>query len=148
MTSLKLTLVLPAVFLIFSCKVISKTNAQKSATIRNIILKEEVSENLYDDPYKIVSAEVNKDILSIVVNFSGGCKNHEWLLTGTKNFKKSLPPKKGLTLEHNSNDDNCRKLITDTLYFDLETIKYPGKESNYTVILELTKFNKIISYQY
>ena len=99
--------------------------------------------------YNITKVELNQNTLSIIVSYGGGCKVHDWALKGPKDFLKSLPPKKVLFLEHNSNGDRCRKVITDTLLFDVKSTKYPGKAQDYSVVLKLNGYlNKDIIYSY
>ena len=132
----------------FSCKVNEKTSTREKNIIREIKLSKEFSSPEKNSPFKIKEAFIFGDILAIVVDYSGGCRTHEWELKGTTNYKKSLPPKKGLYLEHNSNGDNCRSSLIDTLQFDLNNVKYPGKENNYSVIIQLNNYEKNITYKY
>ena len=127
---------------------------QKLCDVRNAFEKYNLISGLHtyfgknDASYNISKANLNGDILSIIVEYSGGCKQHRWALIGSKSFMKSLPPKKGLFLEHNSQNDVCRKLITDTLLFDASTAKYPGKEKNYNVIFILNGYKENLVYNY
>lgn len=98
--------------------------------------------------YEIKSLTVDGDVLEIIVSYSGGCKEHQWALKCNKMFKKSLPPQKDLTLEHNNNDDNCRGWKTDTLKFDVSPTKYPGKDKDYTVTLNISGAKEGVAYKY
>lgn len=78
------------------------------------------------DSFTLLESNVNGDILSLLVQYGGGCEQHEWEVFTTGAYAKSLPPQITLSIEHNANNDKCRALITDTLEFSLEKIKYPG----------------------
>ena len=148
MVNLKLLSYIFLSVITISCKVNEKIPTKEKNNVREIKLSKEFTIPEKNSPFKITEAFTSGDILAIVVNYSGGCKTHEWELKGTTNFKKSLPPKKGLYLEHNSNGDNCRTSLKDTIQFDLNSVKYPGKESGYTVIIQLNNFEQNIAYQY
>jgi hypothetical protein len=134
--------------LLLSCKIGIKATKKSEVKVHEIELSRDYLIPKKNSPYEISNAYLNKSILSIVVNYSGGCQNHEWALKGSTSFLKSLPPKKGLFLEHKANGDVCRTFITDTINFDIEKVKYPGKESNYTVIIQLGNFNQNITFEY
>lgn len=84
--------------------------------------------------YNVDSMRVNNDTLSVFVNYSGGCKEHSFDLYSNGMFAKSLPPQLSLCLKHTSNEDACRKLIIQELKFNVNNLKYPGKN---TVVLKL-----------
>ncbi len=134
--------------IVFSCKVNEKIPTKEKNNIREIKLSKEFTTPEKNSPFQITEAFASGNILAIVVDYSGGCETHDWELKGTTNFKKSLPPKKGLYLEHDSNGDNCRSSLKDTLQFDLNNVKYPGKENNYTVVIQLNNYEKNITYKY
>ena len=134
---------------LFGCKVKESANKkQLPSSLKKVELLDNYVFPKNDASYNISKANLNGDILSIIVEYSGGCKQHRWALIGSKSFIKSLPPKKGLFLEHNSQNDVCRKLITDTLLFDASTAKYPGKEKNYNVIFILNGYKENLVYNY
>ena len=148
--NISLTIVFLCVFLV-SCKlkINSISSQEKSSEIKKVELIDGFAFSNKRTNYNIINAEVSENILSIIVSYGGGCKIHEWALKGPIDFLKSLPPKKVLFLEHNSNGDICREVITDTLLFDVSQIKYPRKEKDYTVIIKLNGFlNKNIIYSY
>jgi hypothetical protein len=148
--NISLTIVFLCVFLV-SCKlkINSVSSQEKSSKIKKVELIDGFAFSNKKTNYNIINAEVSENTLSIIVSYGGGCKIHEWALKGPSDFLKSLPPKKVLFLEHNSNGDICREVITDTLQFDVSQIKYPGKEKDYTVIIKLNGFlNKNIIYSY
>lgn len=107
--------------------------------IKNAIVDTELDISNMGAMYSVDSLRINKDTLSVFVNYSGGCKEHVFDLYSNGNYAKSLPPQLSLFLKHNSNDDACRELIMKELKFNVSNLKYPGKN---TVILKLGS-NKI-----
>jgi len=67
----------------------------------------------------IQSAEIKGTSIQLVVSYSGGCAEHSFRLIGSPILTKSLPPQRSVKLIHNSNGDQCKKMITDTLTFDV-----------------------------
>ena len=67
----------------------------------------------------INSVNLEGDILTLGVSYSGGCEEHSFELLGSKDVLKSMPPKRGIVLFHNSNGDSCREFIEETLTFDI-----------------------------
>ena len=136
-------------FSLVCCKVKETTNKNDStSSFTKVELLDDYVFPKNDASYSISKAYLKGDLLSIIVEYSGGCKVHHWALKGSKGFMKSFPPKKGLFLEHDSQNDICRKLITDTLLFDASPTKYPNKEKNYNVIIILNGYKENIVYSY
>jgi hypothetical protein len=75
---------------------------------------------------RIDSLEINGDILSIFVNYGGGCKEHIFELYSDGTYAKSLPPIATLYLKHINNNDGCRRLVIRELKFDISAIKFKG----------------------
>jgi hypothetical protein len=101
--------------------------------IKKLKIKNEVnflSENQWDlvdmDPFRMHSANVKGDSLSIFVSFGGGCMVHQFKLW-------KLPQSTGgsakveLLLAHNANGDHCQALIWKTLTFSLRPLRIKGK---------------------
>ena len=96
----------------------------------------------------IVSADLNKDILTLIVKYGGGCKEHYFKLFTSGLFEKKSPPRLKLFLEHDFNQDFCKKRVQDTLIFNVENGKYPGQDEKFKVEFELNQFSDIIQYKY
>lgn len=137
--------------LFFSChkKQISQTNTssavvstEKSETkataaqpeVKNAIVNAETDMTNTGSMYNVDSIKVTNDTLSVFVNYSGGCKEHSFELYSNGMYAKSLPPQLSLCLRHTGNGDACRKLIMQELKFNINNLKYPGKN---TVVLKL-----------
>jgi hypothetical protein len=84
-----------------------------------------------DDPgdYNIESVTLEKDIMTINVSYSGGCKEQSFKLISNKAFSKSLPPQVGINLVQNKNGDSCREIVRKQLKFNLRNLRYEGQKS-------------------
>lgn len=82
--------------------------------------------NIKTDSFTLLESSLEGDNLILLVQYGGGCREHEWKLKTNGAYAKSLPPQITLNLEHNANSDMCRALVTDTLEFNLEPLRYPG----------------------
>ena len=98
--------------------------------------------------FNINQVTLNKNLITIDVQYSGGCAEHEFKLYTDKNYSKSQPPKLNLTLEHNPNGDMCKAIKSEQIVFDVTNAKYPGKDKKYTVILNLEGYKSDIVYKY
>jgi len=145
---LLLPVLLPAVF-IFSChkkqmvvsaeKPAATTSApmdnKATGTVKNVTVDAQADMMNTGASYSIDSLGINGDILSVFVNYSGGCKDHSFELLSNGMYAKSLPPQIAVCLKHINNDDACRKLVMEELKFNVSAIKYKG--SNGTTIIKL-----------
>lgn len=127
----------------------SKDVAQEDKEDPNETVQAEMGILVTDiSPYKsnattsIEKVALKGNILTLKVSYSGGCKDHEFKLIGNKMISKSLPPKRGIFLYHNSNEDNCRELISKELHFDLTPFAYKDQE----IHLSLQGWEPIIAY--
>lgn len=97
--------------------------------------------------FSIQSAEISGNTLMVVVNYSGGCGEHTFTCIGSAMISKSLPPRRAIQLVHNNLGDNCRQLITDTLYIDVTEFAYK-KEAGSQIFLDLSEWVNTINYTY
>lgn len=81
------------------------------------------------DALTVNEVSLDGEILTVIVQYSGGCKDHEFNLISNQRYMKSMPPQLPLYLEHEANDDNCRALIIQTLKFDVSKAKFSGSPS-------------------
>lgn len=116
---------------------------EKKEQIKNAIVTPEIDLTNTGNAYVIDSLALSGDILSIFVNYSGGCKEHSFDLYSNGMFAKSLPPQLSLCLKHTGNDDACRELIMKELKFNVSTLRYSGKN---TVVLKFK--DKRVTYNY
>ncbi len=146
-----------------ACKSHKSKKQEKSAEIETVVA---VSEPLMDsvlvvkeininptyewprdtDPFNILDINVSGNILALTVEYGGGCREHIFKMNWTGAWMKSMPPKINLWLEHENNDDNCRALIREKLFFDLSSVRYAS--SNSVVILVNGEEEKSMTYSY
>ncbi len=85
-----------------------------------VILVEAINvDDWANDPVRIDSASIINDLLSLKVQYGGGCKEHFFKLIIPKGIEKSNPPQTTLLLLHDSNGDSCEALISEELRFNL-----------------------------
>lgn len=100
------------------------------------------------DAFTVDNALVDGDKLMMYVSYGGGCKSHVFKAFASNAYMKSMPPKLSVFIEHNSNEDMCKSIVKDTLVFDISTIKYPGKDKDYSVIFTINNWEGQLTYKY
>ncbi|MES2284928.1 MAG: hypothetical protein V4547_04505 [Bacteroidota bacterium] len=112
-----------------------------SSEIKNVIVDSDLDiATIGGALTNIDSLAIKGDVLSIFVNYSGGCKDHSFDLYSNGMYAKSLPPKLTLFLKQTDNDDGCRSLINQELKFNISAVKY-------TSSLSLKVGSKFIKYE-
>ena len=111
--------------------------------------KVEINEN-YDISnmgarYNLSGVEVDKDVMTMFVSYSGGCKDHDFFLVSKNEYAKSLPPQLTLYLEHDNKGDACRELKQDTLMFNISRARYPNQTK---IILKIYNTDVTTTYEY
>ncbi|MDB4655871.1 hypothetical protein OAE48_03390 [Flavobacteriales bacterium] len=77
--------------------------------------------------FSVLEWSVKGDVLTAVVRYTGGCKAHDFNAYFSGGWLKSLPAQAILDLEHvNLDNDPCRKLVKDTIRFDIKPLRYMG----------------------
>jgi hypothetical protein len=88
-----------------------------------VMVDEIASSDLSTDEARIGSAVISSDVLSLLVQYGGGCKPHDFKLFGSRRFLESYPVQADVFLSHNANGDACKALISDSLRFSLQRLK-------------------------
>jgi len=122
-------------------------NTQKAYT-PELIIQDNYKPAKDNHPFTIIDASIVKDNLTVVVQYGGGCREHYFKLFSSGAFEKKSPPKIDLFLEHNFNDDFCKKLVLDTLVFEITKARFPEKTRGFKVEIGLDQYKKILSYKY
>lgn len=78
--------------------------------------------DLLQDDYSIDSSEIDDDILTLSVAYSGGCKTHYFFAFVDGEIMESNPPQANLYLHHFGNDDLCEAYLHQELRFDLKPL--------------------------
>ena len=79
-------------------------------------------DQLQRDPVTIGAAEINGDILTLTVTFSGGCGKHRFKLFMQPAFMESYPVQANLYLQHTDFDDPCDAILSKDVSFDIRGI--------------------------
>jgi hypothetical protein len=93
--------------------------------------------------YQNTGFEIKGDTLVLTVQYSGGCKEHNWELVSNGMYAKSLPPQISVCLKHTNNGDACRELKIQELKFNISKLKNP---SGKTVVVKMGENSARYSY--
>lgn len=125
-----LTLLVTALVLFTASCSVQRPPGPKSATpgepappraVVPVVLGAELRQS---DPFRLNSAAVKDDVLTLVVDYSGGCRDHEFTLTAPRSFQESAGSVQlAITLSHDANGDRCEANPTEQLRFDLRPIR-------------------------
>ena len=107
-------------------------STDKESAVKKLVLfnKESDVKKLKIDNFNLKQAKlIDKDILSISVFYTGGCKKHDFVLGtvpgfGTTNSSHEVD----LVLAHRNNGDVCKKIVAESLHFDLSPLKERYKQ--------------------
>lgn len=132
-----------SVLVLTSCKAARERRSEKT---ESIYPKAELVAS-FDDYKNSASCSILKvglegNILTIDVEYSGGCEEHTFKLVGVEMIMKSLPPQRGVMLWHDNKDDSCRSIVNEQLKFDISALAYEGGE----IMLNLDGWATPISY--
>jgi hypothetical protein len=141
---MKLLSILAVSAILFSCNNTKEVLDIEPINIKKAQLGDVTQES---DPLTINSAVLEGHVLTLEVEYSGGCQDHSYELYGSEAVMKSMPPKRSIKLVHNSNGDNCRELITETIKFNIQDLA-AGESSGSEIILLLEGTKESISYVY
>ena len=92
----------------------------------------------------IDSAYIDKNILNLKVNYTGGCKPHFFEMYSSGVYAKSKPPQVSVFIYDTVTVDNCRQFKEEFIKFDLSKLKHSSQKE---VKIKLDA-EKIISYSY
>ena len=110
-----------ALLFLFSCHSQKKAAKQnkKSEVVCNpmLLLTEEVNAK-ESDFFDLDSLAITDNCLEVFVSYSGGCGEANFDLYYTNMVMHSMPPQTTLLLNF-KDEDPCRSIVYDTLYFEL-----------------------------
>jgi hypothetical protein len=145
---LSLFLLFGAVLIGFpACHSAQKTgmSTTKDISLQEVCIDQACDVNTSGDAFKTDTAFVEKDMLTLRVNYGGGCKDHSFDLVSNGQFTKSIPPQVSLVLKHQANGDQCKNLVYRDLHFNISKLRYPGPNRK-SVILHLGTFTLTYNY--
>ncbi|MDG1332726.1 MAG: hypothetical protein P8P74_10370 [Crocinitomicaceae bacterium] len=99
------------------------------------------------DQTTITGVSLEGNILSLDIEYSGGCQDHSFEFVGSAAIMKSLPPKRVVKLVHIANSDTCRELISETIKFDIRALAVTETTGS-EITLMLDGVKEPISYVY
>ena len=104
----------------------STPDEQAPMTYSGPTLNDPLEFNRPTDPFQVNGEPVVEgNTLKLVVEYSGGCRDHVFQMVTNGMLMKSLPPQRPVRLIHQANEDMCRSMIIDTLTFDLTPLAAP-----------------------
>ncbi|MBO9703829.1 MAG: hypothetical protein J7604_26720 [Sporocytophaga sp.] len=106
----------------------STATSQENSKYPAIQIVNDSASGLRTPDYDILSSKITKDVLTITVKYGGGCRQHKFDLISNGKPSASVFE---LNLLHLTTDDHCRRLLLDTLRFDLSPLRKISK--NYSV---------------
>ena len=141
---MKLFSILAVSALLFACNNTKEVLAIDPIDVKNAQIGDVMQESAQTT---ITGVKLEGNILTLNVEYSGGCQDHSFEFVGSAAIMKSLPPKRSVKLVHNSNGDTCRELVTETIKFDISTLAVT-ETSGSEITLLLDGVKDPISYVY
>ncbi len=115
-------LYLSFIFVLLACASKNVTVNQTEPQIESLITDSKFQPSSAAD-YTVNSTELKDSTLTINVTYKGGCNGYHFQLFNNGNMMKSLPPKTSVFLIHQAEKENCVKLRTVSLKFNISTLK-------------------------
>lgn len=104
----------------FSCKSNKNTSNSNQQKGSPIVIDSTFNTENKNMRMNILNMQLNKDILTIEINYSGGCKEHQFNLYSNGIAENNTLQ---LFLVDAQTEDFCKMLITDTLNYNLSNLK-------------------------
>ena len=108
--------------------------SHKPIEISDIILstnKNKLVMDFKNEDFYLEDVSIKDNILKLNVSYSGGCKKHQFLLVEKKNLQRAKDLYDvQLQLLHNSNNDTCKKIVTEDLFFNILPLKTKLQKEN------------------
>ena len=125
-----------------SCKTFPSRSKDTSSHAKTLIINSSAVYSSGINKVRILDSKIIGDILQIKIEYSGGCEKHDFNLIFNGVWKRSLPPKITLFLEHNYEHEKCKSLVSKIIEFDIKKLK----EKNNEVYINLVGYPKSIKY--
>ena len=116
----------------------SEENEMTTAILTNDwgLYRESVAMNIHE-------VEISGNKMTVKVSYSGGCKEHYFKMIGYQFTTTSIPTERAIKIYHDTNQDDCRELISDVLEFDISAL---GLDNATPVNLQLYGYEGDIIY--
>lgn len=79
-------------------------------------------EEFPNNDYRIVGVVPNESAWNIIIEYTGGCERHQFFTYWDGEITNSLSAKASFSLLHNNRDDQCERLVQDTLEIDMNKV--------------------------
>lgn len=107
--------------LLISCAIFSKQkNNDNINTTKEIIIDNSYKQE--KNNIEVLSLKIETNLLYITVKSETACNYDDFNLYTTDKVLKSLPPKKVLSLEHISKNEECEEKLNKVLVFNIEKL--------------------------
>jgi hypothetical protein len=94
-------------------------------------------------PVTIVAMSINGSIMELDIEYTGGCEKSTFQLEGSDVISKSMPPIRSIRLLRTGPADACKKLVMETLQFDIRPLAYQAERGS-QIYLQAEKKEKIL----
>jgi hypothetical protein len=88
-----------------------------------VMLTDLPPDEIDQSPYQLIWAELEGELFSIRVGYSGCTRDHPFTLYAARGFMESLPVQTWMILAHDDRGEACRAYFERTLFFDLSPIQ-------------------------
>lgn len=124
-TSIKVFLLLILAITVACKKPGSPATIQESNKYPSIQIVKDSASGFRAPDYDLLSSKITNDILTVTVKYGGGCRQHKFEL---RSNGKPSGTVFDVILLHLTTDDHCRRLLSDTLQFDLSPLRKISKK--------------------
>lgn len=123
-----------------SCKSNKNTSNSNNQKGIPVVIDSSFSVDNKNMRMNILNIQLNKDVLTMEINYSGGCQEHNFNLYSNGKIENNTMQ---LFLVDLQNEDFCKMLLTDTLKFNLSNLKTISKNK---LNLTINRNEQIIQY--
>ena len=97
-------------------------NESTSITQKKIILAKIGRSTTISNPIQIMSVKLSTNILTLDIKYTGGCIGHDFQMIGSASIAKSMPPIRSIELIDTTTNDDCKKIIFETITIDISDL--------------------------
>lgn len=130
--------------LFVACKAKKEVSKGPQLQVKELIVDKELYP-VEDETFSISAASIDGDILTLEVSYHGGKAFHDFELLFNGIYMKSMPPQVNLFLKHSHTPENCEKLISESVHYNLKNLRL-GERG--TVIIRLAGYTEKLEYTY
>lgn len=140
---MKLNLFIYLFFLLISLSSCKKETVNSITCPISVLIDNTLFDNSSSDEFEYVDVQVENNCLVLTIRYGAGCEKIQTQLLAKKILSVESSP---LELKFILTDkDDCEKLITEKIYFDLTLLQVTEKNS---ITLKLENWQEELVYQY